>query len=314
MKKLRFVFMTLSLVSMFFTFAVLRGGTDELIYGKISNSDSQESDTSWFSVKLVAEKVWRINDHGGDFMYLVEGDEKALLIDTGRGIGDLLKFVSSITKLPVIVVNTHGHSDHAAGNFQFQEVYAHAMDSDLIKNCGNEYYRKNVVKQVLSKSPELSNLILSEVEDYSSPKIIPVKKGLVFDLGNRKLEIIETPGHTKGSICILDAQNKLLFAGDNNNEIVWLFLEGCLPLETYMKNLENLKLRGGDFDTILAGHCEPLDKTFIDEQINCIRNILDGTCKGEPYTYLSNVDYALLCKYKRALVAYDPRNLYVNKE
>jgi len=297
-----------------FVFISIKTDTYALATHNDFYEDSSKVETSWFNVKLISEKVWRIDDHGGDFMYLIEGDEKALLIDTGRGIGDLLSLIKTITKLPLVVVNTHGHHDHAAGNFQFEQVYAHENDLNLIKGCNNADYRKYIVKQLLSKSPELSNLILKEVENYLQPEIIHVKEGFTFDLGNRKLEVIETPGHTKGGICLLDSKNKLLFAGDNNNEIVWLFLDGCLPLETYLKELERLKLRNSDFDTILAGHCEPLDKAFIDEQITCIRNILDGTCKGEPYKYLPNIDYALLCKYKRALVAYDPRNLFPNQE
>lgn len=266
---------------------------------------------SWFKVKQVADKVWRIDDNGGDFMYLVEGDEKALLIDTGRGYADLLAYIKSITKLPLMVVNTHGHHDHACGNFQFKQVYAHPNDFNLIHYCCNETYRANTIKQLLANSPESESLIMKEVNNYTAAKLIPVKNGYIFNLGNRKLEVIETQGHTLGSICLLDAENKLLFAGDNNNKVVWLFLKGCLPLEIYLQNLEKLKLRANDFDTILAGHCEPLDKSFIDEQITCIKNILDGTCKGESYEPYSET--ALSCTFKRAQVAYDPNNLRTKK-
>ena len=270
---------------------------------------SAEKNGSWFTVKQIADKVWRIDDHGGDNIYLIEGSEKALLIDTGTGTADLVECVKSITKLPVIVVNTHGHPDHVGGNFQFKEVYAHKMDFEMIGSFCNEGFRANSIERVLNESSEFASSIIKEVENFKAASLLPIHAGYTFDLGNRKLDVVEVPGHTKGSICLLDAENKLLFTGDNNNSLVWLFLEDCLPLESYMQTLENLKQLRGDFETMLPGHGEPLDKEFIDEQIICIKNILDGTCKGEPYKTF--VNYAKVCSFKRARVAYNPDNLHV---
>lgn len=73
----------------------------------------------WFTVTRISESVWRIDDHGRDNIYLVEGSEKALLIDTGTGVGDLKGLAASLTDRPVLVVNTHAHPDHCAGNHQF---------------------------------------------------------------------------------------------------------------------------------------------------------------------------------------------------
>ena len=268
--------------------------------------DENEKSEAWFTVKQIYDKVWRIDDHGGDNMYLVEGDEKALLIDTGTGVADLKKCVKSITNLPLIIINTHGHPDHAGGNFQFKEVYAHPEDFELIGFFCNENYHGGAVKQVIKDSPGLASFILKDVDNFAPAKLLPVKEGYVFDLGNRKLKVIEVPGHTMGSICLLDAENKLLFTGDNNNTLVWLFLDGCLPLESYMHTLEKQK-KFGDFEIMIPGHGEPIDRGFIDEQIMCIKNILDGTCQGEPYKTF--VDYAKVCSYKRARVAYNPDNL-----
>jgi hydroxyacylglutathione hydrolase len=77
----------------------------------------------WFETRLIAPRTWAIGDHGCDVIYLVAGDERALLIDTGWGIGDLPGVVASLTDLPLLVVNTHGHPDHTVRSWQFERVH-----------------------------------------------------------------------------------------------------------------------------------------------------------------------------------------------
>lgn len=267
---------------------------------------------SWFTTKKVAANVWCIDDHGIDNMYLVTGTDRALLIDTGTGVGVLDSMVKTLTDLPVMVVNTHGHPDHAGGNFQFSDVYAHPADFELIKQFTAYENINKAIEQALNNSPVLKPWINKKAGSFDVAKLKPVTSGYVFDLGNRKLEVIEVAGHTKGSICLLDAANKLLFTGDNNNIIVWLFLDGCLPVEGYLQTLQKLQKRSAEYDTILPGHGVPLDAGFIEEQITCAKNIISGSCQGERYETF--VGPALLCKYKRAGIAFDKDNIYMKKE
>ncbi len=270
---------------------------------------SQTKTESWFKVKQIADKVWRIDDHGSDNIYLVEGRDEALLIDAGTGVADLSGYIKSITALPVIVVNTHGHLDHCGSDYQFKEVYAHPLEFEMIKFYCNEDYHRGAVEKVENDSPQLAPLLVRDFENVGMPDLLPVKEGFIFDLGKRKLEVIEVPAHTKGSICLLDAEDKLLFTGDNNNNVVWLFMDGCLPVESYLMILQKLQRRSGEFNTVLSGHGEPIDKEFIDEQVVCAQNILSGDCKGEPYKTF--VDYAKVCYYKRAGIVFNPDNLRV---
>ena len=82
----------------------------------------------FFKTSLIGEGIWSISGSANDQMYLVQGRDKALLVDTGMGVGDLAGLVRSLTSLPVMVVNTHGHPDHAGGNGGFDEVYLHPAD------------------------------------------------------------------------------------------------------------------------------------------------------------------------------------------
>ncbi|MBN1408052.1 MAG: MBL fold metallo-hydrolase [Calditrichaceae bacterium] len=277
-----------------------------------NNQDSTSGKSNrWFTKIQVAENVWRIDDHGGDNIYLVLGKNKALLIDTGNGISDLAGFVKTITNLPLLVLNTHGHPDHAGGNFQFPEVYAHPKDSTLTKYFTSTDYHDGAIQQTQKNNPDLESTFIRDISAFNKPTYLPVAEGFVFDLGDRKLEVIETPGHTPGSIVLLDAANKLLFTGDNNNTVVWLFLDGCLPLEAYLQTLQKLQARDEEFEKMLPGHGDALDKFFIDEQIICLKNIISGECKGEKYENF--IRPALQCGYKRARVAFNPDNIFIKK-
>jgi hydroxyacylglutathione hydrolase len=254
---------------------------------------------SWFKVQTVAEGVWRIDDNGGDNVYLVTGRDRALLVDTGTGSADLLARVRQLTALPLTVLNTHGHPDHAGGNFQFAEVRAHPDDFDMVLAVAND---TRLVTRLLRWVHGVSR------STFERRQLVPVKAGEIIDLGERRLEVIETPGHTKGSICLLDASHKLLFAGDNDNTLVWLFQRTSLPLEVYLETLKSVQRRAGEYETVLPGHGGPLDSAFIGEQIACTESILSGACKGDPYPNPFGVA-ARVCAYKRASVTFDPENL-----
>lgn len=262
----------------------------------------------WFTVDNLGEGVWRISEGDIDNMYLIVGRDSAMLIDTGLGVVNIKDFVARITPLPLIVVNTHAHLDHTGGSFQFSMVYAHPDDFDMIRFFGRKEFRKyTVASRVKVDLPDslkfpvpdsLFNVFLSQVHD-----------GQTFDLGERKIEVIHTPGHTAGSICLLDHSDGALYSGDTNNGLVWLHPPDAMPLEIYLQSLQKLHKRSADFRTLYPAHDPPFDKEFILEQTECVRQIIDGECVGVPYETLSG---ALVCGYKRARVAYDPDKITVS--
>jgi len=269
---------------------------------------------NFYKINKVADKVWVIVENDRVNIYLVEGKDSALIIDTGYGFGDLKAYVQTLTKLPLIVVNTHVHLDHAGNDHQFAMAYAHPEDFGLINTVyGKEVRRNNILSR--TKDKKWTDEELNKRVDVLPPTFIPVKEGHIFDLGDRRLEVIEVPGHTHGSICLLDSANKILFAGDNINAVVWLFLKESCPLEGYLESLQKVEKRINEFNIILPGHNTPLDKTFIYEQIACVKSILKGTCSPIPFNY-SSINYssiragALSCKYKTFEVVYAPNNLY----
>ncbi len=259
----------------------------------------------WFSVSQISPKVWTIGDHGADNMYLVEGTDSALLIDTGLGIADLASQVIKLTSKPLIVVNTHGHGDHAGSNYQFAKVYVHPADSSAARACNRPEARANASKNMQAgNAPAKSELYKGKP---LNTKLVPVKEGYQFRLGGRTLKVIEAPGHTPGEIILLDIENKLLFTGDNNNVLVWLFLPNCSPLHEYLATLQKEAAMMSRFTVIYPGHGTPLPADFINDQVACVKGILDNTLERKQYK--SFAGNSMVSASGRASVAFNPDNL-----
>jgi hydroxyacylglutathione hydrolase len=258
----------------------------------------------WFRTKQIGSGTWVIDDHGCDLMYLISGDKKCLLIDTGWGISDLPKLIASLSPLPLIVVNSHGHPDHSYGNCFFKEVYIHEADKSFINKPIDTDTRNWIIKNALPKSlPESFNIGMWV---KTIPSLKPIKDGYVFDLGNRRLQTINIPGHTPGSICLLDSENRLLFTGDTIQNPTWLHLEESLPLNVFQKNLNRLQSRMDEFNYFLPGHADlqtlPLPKKNIDELIAGIKQILKGKLVGrEEKTFAGN---GLRCDFGSTSIVY----------
>ena len=141
--------------------------------------------------------------------YLVLGGERALLIDTGMGIGSIREAVERLTALPVTVINTHGHPDHAGGNAEFAPALMAPAEFEVYERMATREFRIQDVSHMPGGEKAAEKL------QPTGPAPVPVADGEVIDLGGRALRVIYTPGHTRGSICIYDEATGALFSGDN---------------------------------------------------------------------------------------------------
>ncbi len=180
--------------------------------------EQMKSISPWFEIYKINEKTFALLEPHHDeevFSFILLGDNKAVLIDTGMGISDIRREVENITKLPVMVVNTHTHFDHTGDNCRFDEI---ACFNDTFELNNLEQGHSKQFCQEFMQSGSYQNLPDGFVpEDYY---IKPSKATRTLnhldqlDLGNRTLVIHHTPGHSPGSICIEDTGYRILFTGD----------------------------------------------------------------------------------------------------
>lgn len=232
-----------------------------------------------FNIQEVSKDVFAIDEFGIDIMYLIIGTDRALLIDTGIGVGDIKAVVETLTELPYDVVNTHHHYDHAGGNGHFDCVYAPEDAIRVIESQNTEEYRKQFFEEQKSRTEYNHSASLTYDAAFNKRCVLKgIREGYCFSLGNRKLEVIQTPGHTKDSICLLDAENRILFSADTIVSTPTLIYDSYSDtMEHYLSSLEKLKNRSGEYELIFPGHyLRPIGEIYIDHMIKCVEEVLAG--------------------------------------
>ena len=236
----------------------------------------------YHEVTKIADKTWHISELGRTSIYLLEGKDRALLIDTGMGVGDLYAVVRSITKCPLTVVLTHVHPDHAGGIGQFREVSLHAADMVPAMTL-TEKMTEGFIRFEFGQLYPVHSL-------NPRPAFCDIREGMCFELGGRTVQVFETPGHTLGSISLLDDKTGFLFSGDacNHNELLsvprfWRNLIGPgTAVGSIPENRHSLeKIKGLHCTENYTGHYDeigqmPADPDTADDLIACCDRVLEG--------------------------------------
>ena len=239
----------------------MQGPPPELIFG------------NYMAWKLDGE-TWCISFmEGTEYIYLLEGEEKALLLDTGYGIGHLRALVESLSDKPVIVANTHFHPDHSAGNGEWEEVSLSAgweTDAPSVLNPGAGPVDLNSLPH-----PDYKKIILHD--------------GDVIELGGRSVTVLEAlPAHCNSSLFFVDEGHRMLFTGDEfESHQTLMYDNSCNPEAPYHveKRIENLRLNAlrlkeivSDGWYLLPNHNgTPIALSYLDGYLRLTEAICDGT-------------------------------------
>jgi glyoxylase-like metal-dependent hydrolase (beta-lactamase superfamily II) len=192
----------------------------------------------WFAIQALGRGVHLVGEPGHVNSFLVEGNERAALFDTGMGIADIQAAVADLNDKPILVVNSHYHFDHVGGNHLFDDIAIHEAG---VKPLGEpvppewhaayvEYANALLEKfKVFKELDDAAFRIMSpdtwmrplpgafDPKTWTTIPTVPTRvlqDGDEINLGDRVLRVLHTPGHTPDCICLLDDRNRILFGGD----------------------------------------------------------------------------------------------------
>ncbi len=244
------------------------------------------SDESWFEIYRIRPGVFAIYEpkqFEEVISYLILGEKRVLLFDTGLGVGKISAVVTRLTPLPVTVVNSHTHFDHVGGNAEFRDIW----NRDLL------YTRKNVRGQpnVYSRdalAPERLCGPLPPGTDAKSYSIRPWKSTQWLrdheriDLGGRVVEVIFTPGHTPDSVALLDRRNGLLFTGDSFYPgPIYLFVPET-DFAAYTRSVARLAALEPQIKLLLPSHNVPVaEPVFLKRLVRAVEQVNQNQAKAQ---------------------------------
>ncbi len=209
-------------------------------------------------IMKINDQTWRFNEDNGVYFFLLTGNEYALLIDSGMEVNNAKELASEITKLPILHLITHADRDHLGSINEFETFYMHPAESV-------NYYKDN----------------------NNAVAFTPVEDGEIIDLGDRELEILLIPGHTTGSIAVLDPKYRALFSGDTvQNGEIFMF-NAFSEINAFVYSLDKLKCYSDEFDIIYPSHAAfELKPEFIDELKNGALKMMGGKIEPQPGEFM----------------------------
>ena len=202
-----------------------------------------------FTTKKIAEKIWAIED-AIVRSFLLVGEDRAILVDTCMG-GDILSACRTITDKPITLITTHSDPDHIGCDHQFSEQYLHTAEVARYKSCSKGEFHAQTMEE-----------------------------GDTFRVGEYCLEVIWIPGHTPGSVALLDRKHRFLISGDTvQTDCIYMYgeLRSLRDFRTSVDKLEQLR-RTGAFDILYPSHGEAVvTAEILPDHIALADEILGGT-------------------------------------
>ena len=244
------------------------------------------TDEPWFEIYRIRPGVFALYEpkqFEEVISYLILGEKRALLFDTGLGVGKISDVVTRLTPLPVTVINSHTHFDHVGGNAEFKDVW----NRDLL------YTRKNMRGQLNIYSrdaiaPERLCGPLPPGKDAKSYSIRSWKSTHwlrdheSIDLGGRSVEVIFTPGHAPDSVALLDRGNGLLFTGDNfYHGPIYLFVPET-DFAAYTRSVARLAALEPQIKLLLPAHNVPVaGPVFLERLARAVEQVNQHRAKAQ---------------------------------
>lgn len=180
-----------------------------------------------FTVTTLSQNLYAL-DQKGVRAFLVVGQDNALLVDTCFG-GDILSVCRSLTDNPITLITTHADPDHMGCHRQFSSHCMHSAEAERYESRSEDPIRTCFVQE-----------------------------GDAFTAGEYTLEVIWIPGHTPGSIALLDRKHRFLISGDTvQSSCIFMHGDGR-DLQAFRRSIAKLEQlrQEGLFDKVFPSHGE----------------------------------------------------------
>jgi glyoxylase-like metal-dependent hydrolase (beta-lactamase superfamily II) len=241
------------------------------------------------TISKLDKNTWVMETFDMTTMYILEGTERAMLIDTGTKCEGLDEIVRKITQKPLIVVVTHNHPDHAGNIRYFDEVYMHPADSVIHLGIPFE------------------------------GEFIWMKEGDIFDLGERKLEVYLMPGHTPGSVILVDRSINAAFSSDAfGSGQIWMQLKPHVPMTEYYASCIRMEklMNEQNLTKLYVGHYPFLKRAlglnYVIEMKYLAKRLSEGDTSGAedyPKMGMDLCDKPMVVKNGEAMIVFDSENI-----
>lgn len=251
--------------------------------------------TDRYEIHWIQPGFYWIEDASNASIYLIEGKDRALVVDTGWCENDFIGMIKSLTHLPFDLAVTHCHGDHMYHLDKFDRYYMsekdrHLLNSDRLKEA---YGGK----------------------DYSHPELMPIKDGDIIDLGGGyEIEVFDLGGHTPGSVVFLDKKRKIALVGDAIG--VWMQVTSATTLSTYRAELVHFleRMSAPEYEGVvfMSGHRKqeggyppygdkyvPNDLQKVKDMIVLCDKVLQDDIEYQPYNFSFN-EPAYIAHYGQA--------------
>ncbi len=238
---------------------------------RVSAEEWYETETKGDGVTLIHEPwirpFYRCN------IWHVRGRDRDMLVDSGMGVVSLRAHVPLVTERSLTAVASHTHFDHIGCHHEFEDRCVHEAEAEILADPTNpatlaDPYVSDEIFERLPPEPYTS----ATYSVRAAPATRLLADGDVIDLGDRRFEVIHTPGHSPGGIALWEAASGILFSGD-------IVYDGPLIEDTYhadaadyhasMVRLHDLPVRivhGGHFPSYGAERHRRIIRDWLDEK------------------------------------------------
>lgn len=240
----------------------------------------------YVEVFQIRENVWAMyapctHAVGDNWLYLIEGPEKAIYIDNGYGIGDLKGLGEYLTGKPVVCAVTHSHGDHAGGNPQWKEIYCHKYCAEMLEMQAKDYESWWKKFNHVGEEQHRHYYKDEDIIPYHPYKPLHLENHNIINLGgDYDIELIHVGGHAPGLSCYLDKTSRILYSGDavfeSRRKGLALGLYSarpgvlhpeCMGISYCAKQITELAKRTDEFDYVMAGH------GYVDSPAKCVTDL-----------------------------------------